>query len=98
MYKSGLMTGRYQTRFDFESNEDVLYFILNVYEQLDFNPEVVPVKLSGEIVKGAAVWQLLEKYIRFVKLEQRPNGQYSHEFKVVPEHRYNRVFQAAQCA
>ncbi len=84
--------------FDFESNEDVLYFILNVYEQLDFNPEVVPVKVSGEILKGAAVWQLLEKYIRFVELENRPNGQYSHEFKAVPEHRYNRVFQAAQCA
>ncbi len=84
--------------FDFQTNEDVLYFILNIYEQLDFNPEVVPVKLSGEILKGTELWQLLERYIRFVELEGRPNGQYSHEFKNVPTHRYNRVFQAAQCA
>jgi hypothetical protein len=84
--------------FNFQTNEDVLYFILNIYEQLDFNPEVVPVKLSGDILKGTGLWHLLEKYIRFVELENRPKAQYSHEFKNVPEHRYNRVFQAALCA
>lgn len=84
--------------FDFQTDEDVLYFILNIYEQLDFNPEDVPVKLSGEILKGTGIWQLLEQYIRFVEVESRPDAQYSHEFKNIPFHRYNRIFQVAQCA
>jgi hypothetical protein len=97
---TAIQSGRLQvcSSFDFETDEDVLYFILNVYEQLDFNPEAVPVKLAGDIAKGTRLWQLLETYIRYVEVEDRPKGQYSHEFKNVPVHRYNRVFQAAQCA
>ena len=83
--------------FNYQTDEDVLYYILNVYEQLELNPESVPLKLAGELLKGTGKWQLLEKYIRFVEVEKRPAGQYSHEFKTVPEHKYNRIFQAAQC-
>ena len=84
--------------FNFQTDEDLLYFILNIYEQLELNPESVPLKLAGEILKGTSRWQMLEKYIRFVEVEKRPDVQYSHEFRAVPEHKYNRVFQAALCA
>lgn len=84
--------------FNFQTDEDVLYYILNIYEQLELNPESVPLKVAGEILKGTTRWQLLEKYIRFVEVEKRPELQYSHEFRAVPEHKYNRVFQAALCA
>ena len=86
------------TVFSYETNEDLLYYILNVFEQLEMNPETVPLKISGELEKHFESWRLLEKYIRFVEVEDRPaNYQYSHEFKNLPEHRYNRVFQAATC-
>lgn len=83
--------------YAFETDEDVLYFLLNIHEQLALNPETVPLKLSGEIAKDTNRWQLLQQYIRFVELEKRPPLNYSHEFKDIPEHAYNRVFQAALC-
>ena len=95
-----IMNGQLQlcTQFNFESNEDLLYFTLNVYEQLGLNPEKVPLKASGEMDKDLESWQLLEKYVRFVELEKPPAGvQYSHEFQSIAEHRYNRIFQAAAC-
>ena len=86
------------SQFTFESDEDVAYYILNCYEQLGLNPETVPLKVSGEIEKGSETWVVLEKFIRFVELETRPATQYSHEFKSLPAHQYNRIFQTAQCA
>ncbi len=84
--------------FAFQTDEDMLYFTLNVYEQLGLNPESVPLKISGEMEKSSSIWGLLLTYIRFVELEERPaTAQYSHEFKSVPAHLYNRVFQAATC-
>lgn len=85
--------------FEYITQEDLLYIILNVFEQLELNPETLPLKLSGEIEKATGPWPLLETYIRFVELENRPtNYQYSHEFKGTPTHKYNRVFQTATCA
>lgn len=95
-----IINGKLQlcTQFNFESNEDLLYFTLNVYEQLGLNPEQVPLKASGEMDRHFESWRLLEKYVRFVELEKRPTGfQYSHEFQSIEEHRYNRIFQAAAC-
>jgi hypothetical protein len=86
------------SQFAYETNEDVAYYILNCYEQLGLNPETVPLKVSGEIEKGSETWVVLEKFIRFVELENRPTSQYSHEFKSLPAHQYNRIFQIAQCA
>ncbi len=86
------------SRFTYQSDEDVAYYILNCFEQLGLNPETVPLKVSGEIEKGSKAWAMLEKFIRFVELETRPASQYSHEFKSLPAHQYNRIFQIAQCA
>jgi hypothetical protein len=84
--------------FAFETNEDLLYFILNVYEQVELNPESVPLKISGEMEKGSDMWNLLMTYIRYVEIEERmAQYVYSHEFKAFTNHRYNRVFQAAAC-
>jgi len=84
--------------FSFRTNEDLLYFVLNVYEQLGLNPESVPLKISGEIEKGNPMWELFLTYIRFVETEDRQaNYIYSHEFKAFPDHQFNRVFQAATC-
>ncbi len=86
------------SQFGFQSDEDLLYFILNAYEQLGLNPENVPLKVSGELEKHFESWRLLEQYIRFVEIENRPTDvQYSHEFKALSKHKYNRVFQAATC-
>lgn len=85
--------------FDYQTNEDLLYALLNVYEQLPMSPEIVPLKLSGEIKKESDAWKLLETYIRYVEAEQRPEAyQFSHEFKLMAPHIYNKIFQIATCA
>lgn len=84
--------------FDYQTDEDLLYAILNVYEQIPLSPETVPLKLSGQVKRNADAWQLLETYIRYVEPEAKPDGyQYSHEFKTPEAHQYNRIFQIGTC-
>lgn len=83
--------------FDFESAQDVLYFVLNVFEQLALNPQEIPLFVAGELNKSDESWKLLAQYITSVLPESQPDAQYSHTFSNVPKHRYNRIFQAALC-
>jgi len=84
--------------FDYQTDEDLLYAILNVYEQIPLSPETIPLKVSGKLKRNTHVWQLLETYIRYVEPENRPDEyQYSHEFKAIEAHQYNRIFQISTC-
>lgn len=46
------------------TKEDVLYFILFTFEQLDLNPELNGIVLSGRIIENDALYQEIYKYIR----------------------------------
>lgn len=55
--------------FSYQSNEDALYHVMNVFEQLKINPDSVPFKVSGNIDYKGALQKLLENYIRDVRIE-----------------------------
>lgn len=85
-------------QFTWKTNEDLLYFVLNCFEQLGLNPEEVPLKIAGELDKTNPCWELLRTYFKIVEGEKKPeNFQYSHQFNLLNQHKYNRVFQAATC-
>jgi hypothetical protein len=48
------------------SKEDVLYFVLFTFEQLDLNTEIHELILSGDIEKDDDIYHLLYKYIRHI--------------------------------
>ena len=55
--------------FSYTTPEDLTYYILFVAEQLELNPEVFHLELSGQIDEQDSNFELLYTYIRFVTIE-----------------------------
>ncbi len=53
--------------YETKSAEDQLYFVLYAYEQLKFNTDEVPLKVTGNILENDALWKSYKKYIRNVE-------------------------------
>ncbi|MCT4623937.1 MAG: DUF3822 family protein [Schleiferiaceae bacterium] len=84
--------------FSFNSVQDFTYYILSVFEQLKFNPEEIPVYLSGWLTKLSPEVDELRKYIRNIEWEARPKEfEYSYTFNDSAEHSFNRLFQQSLC-
>ncbi|SFB29948.1 Protein of unknown function [Flavobacterium swingsii] len=54
--------------FDYKTEEDFIYYLLFVIEQLNLNPETVLTKLFGTVSKESNLYQSAYKYIRNVSL------------------------------
>lgn len=73
--------------FVYKNENDFVYHILNVYQQLKIEPSKVPLALSGDIQKDDKRFKLLVKFIKkiqFVRITDNSNCQYS--FDEIPEH------------
>lgn len=76
-----------------QTNEDIVYYTLFAMEQLQLNPEKVPLAIWGEIPKNAALLQLLRTYVKNVHFGLRPdNVNYSLQFEEIPAHYYYHLF------
>ncbi|NVK27857.1 MAG: DUF3822 family protein [Flavobacteriia bacterium] len=64
-------------RFVAKTNEDKLYFVLYAYEQLKFQTDEVPLKLSGSILENSELWKSFGKYIRNVEWLENLNQVHS---------------------
>lgn len=56
----------FYNRFDYNTKEDFIYYILFTIEQLKLDPETVKLHLSGEIEKDDELFNMVYKYVRFV--------------------------------
>ena len=52
--------------FDFKTKEDFIYFILFTAEQLEMNPDVFKLYLSGQIDKESVLYKIVYTYVRNV--------------------------------
>lgn len=50
--------------FTYNSLEDFIYFLLFTYEQLQLNPEIIPVQFLGAILEESDAFKIAYKYIR----------------------------------
>jgi hypothetical protein len=64
----------YCNSFNRKANEDLIYYLIFVLDQLDLNPENVPVLLSGDIDTSSGLFELLQQYIRHVDLIKNPES------------------------
>lgn len=55
-------------RFGYKDIQDVLYFTLFVYQQLQLDAAEVPLKVYGQIKHGDELWLLLADYITYLAL------------------------------
>lgn len=85
--------------FDFESPEEMVYYILFVCEQLHLNPENVEVQFTGDINVTDSAYTLTHKYIRHTGLVSRPeNYRYCSGFDTFPSHYHFNLFSQLVCA
>lgn len=64
----------YCNSFEWKANEDLVYYLIFVLDQLVLNPENVPVLLSGSIDPSSPLFELLQRYIRHVDLIKNPEA------------------------
>ena len=50
--------------FSYRATEDLIYYLLFTFEQLQLNPNETPLIIFGEIEEDSEVYKLLYKYIR----------------------------------
>jgi hypothetical protein len=88
----------YSNAFHFRAPEDVVYFLIFVMEQMDLNPEEIPLTLLGNIEKGSPHFDLLFRYIRNIDFAARnENLNYSHVFNDVPGHKWYSLLNPVMC-
>ncbi len=59
--------------FDNGSDEDFLYYLLFTFEQLQLDPETIPLKLFGEIDEDDSLYLLCHQYVRHLSIMKTTN-------------------------
>ncbi|PWD98700.1 DUF3822 family protein [Marinilabilia rubra] len=84
--------------FEISSEEDLIYYTLFVFEQLQLSPSGIEVQLIGSHPDFNKIKQTLGKYIKHVKQPGLPGGfQYSYLFKEVSGHKFHNLLSMASC-
>lgn len=87
-----LLNGRkliFYNTFNYNSSEDLVYYLLFVCEQTVVNPEKIKLELLGEVLQDSAVVALVKKYVRNVSFGKRSESvQLSESFPEFPKNFY----------
>ena len=84
--------------FPWKTDQDLVYFILYVYEQLKLSGEDVPLVISGSIKKRSEAYELLKVYIKKVGFESRNDTfQYSYTLNDIDLHWFTNLFNLKLC-
>lgn len=88
----------YSNAFHFRTPEDFIYYVIFVMEQLNLNPEEIPVTLLGNISTNSAHFDLIYKYVRNVDFALRSeSASYSYVFDDVPGHSFYPLLNPVLC-
>jgi hypothetical protein len=89
---------KYSNVFTFQTAEDIAYYVIFVFEQLNLNPEEITLTLSGTIDRFSPVYDVLFRYIRNIDFVSRNEGfNYSYFFKDIPGHFYFSLLNSSSC-
>lgn len=85
--------------YEYRSGEDIIYYILFALEQLNLNPDQIPIVISGEIEINSEVYKFIHRYIRNISFTNRnPNYTYSFVFDQIPSHYFYQLLNLHLCA
>ncbi len=89
---------QFYNAFNFKTDNDILYFIINVYEQQDLNTELTELVISGIKDKKSEFYTMLTDFIAHIKFEKLPDEfTYSYTFGKIPEHTFSNLFNLQLC-
>jgi hypothetical protein len=85
-------------QFEYSGEEDVLYYVLNVFDRLKLSPENTELLLHGAIEPTNPLYQILKKYLKRVGFA-KPNTlfNYSYTFADVPDHSFTTLLDLYKC-
>jgi hypothetical protein len=84
--------------FPWKTEQDLIYFILYVYEQLKLSGEHTPVVISGELQKKSTTYDLLKLYLKRINFERRDDHFiYSYTFNEIDVHWFTNLFNLRMC-
>ncbi len=66
----------FHNSFNYATQEDFLYYLLFTLEQLQLDPDNVPIKLFGSIEEDDAIYELCHRYARNVSIFDPPTSIY----------------------
>ena len=85
--------------FSYTTAEDLLYYTLFVFEQLDLNHEKDGVQVYGEVDQYGNLSELLQRYLGKVNFGHRTDMMvYSPSLDLIPGHYYANLFHHFLCA
>jgi hypothetical protein len=88
----------FHNNFSFRSDDDLLYFILFVFDKLGMDQGSTPLFLSGDVDKLSERPTVLRHYFRSMKFRNAPaEFQYSHALEPVQEHSCLGLFKVYHC-
>lgn len=84
--------------FPYRTSQDLVYFILNVYEQFKLNPEVTPLSISGSLTEDSDIFKVIYRYIRYINfVNTPPYFRFGQQFTGIPQHFYFDLFSIKLC-
>jgi hypothetical protein len=84
--------------FKCQNENDFIYYIMNVFEQLNLNPAQTPIFLMGNITKLSAYNEVIKKFITKIYFKKNSNNfDYSYVFNQIPEHYFLNMLNLYQC-
>lgn len=88
----------FSNAFPFQSPQDVIYYIMNVYEQFKLNPDVIPLSISGSLTEDSDIFKFIYRFIRYVSfVVPPPYFRFGQQFKGIPAHFYFDLFSVKLC-
>lgn len=88
-----------QNCFKYSNPADFTYFVLNIFEQFNLNPESTPVFLSGSITKLSEEYFGISRYIRDLQFMSPTDMEetFTHAFTDKELHRYTTLTELSIC-
>lgn len=84
--------------FTYRDENDILYYVMYIFEQLKLNQEKAHIIISGYVSRMAPQYHLLKKYVRKVSFARLDSTyQYSYTFNEIPEHYYAPLLSLYRC-
>ena len=79
--------------YAFTSAQDMVYYLMMVYEQFKLNPETIPLSISGFLTEDSDIHKYIFRYIRHINFIAAPLYlQFGNQFTGVPQHFYFDLF------
>lgn len=89
---------KFYNSFIFQGDDEFVYYIMNIFEQMQLNPEENELLLSGQIDEKSGHYARLLRYVKNVRFSKTAeNFTYSYQFHGIPSHYFTNLFNLQKC-